>query len=77
MFPDVITFEDALAKESFPAPPGHHVTGITVPHHLLAADLIARGFRCAAGGNYERIILLSPDHFRRSRQPFATTSGTF
>jgi AmmeMemoRadiSam system protein B len=77
MFRDVITFEDALAKESFTAPPGHHVTGITVPHHLLAADLIARGFRCAAGGNYERIILLSPDHFRRSRQPFATTSGTF
>ena len=77
MFHDVITFEDALAKESFPAPPGHHVTGITVPHHLLAADLIARGFRCAAGGNYERIILLSPDHFRRSRLPFATTSGTF
>jgi AmmeMemoRadiSam system protein B len=77
MFRDVTTFEDALAKESFPAPPGHHVTGITVPHHLLAADLIARGFRCAAGGNYERIILLSPDHFRRSRRPFATTSGTF
>ena len=77
MFRDVITFEHALAKEPFPAPPGHHVTGITVPHHLLAADLIARGFRCAAGGNYERIILFSPDHFKRSRQPFATTSGTF
>ncbi len=53
------------------------MTGITVPHHLVAADLIARGFRCASGGIYERIILLSPDHFRRSRLPFATSRGVF
>jgi Bacterial capsule synthesis protein PGA_cap len=33
----------------------HRVTGITVPHHLVAADLIARGFRCASGGSYERL----------------------
>ena len=77
MFRDAAVFDEAIAKESFATPSGHHVTGITVPHHLLAADLIARGFRCAAGENYERIILLSPDHFRRSRLPFATTSGTF
>ena len=77
MFDDSAVFEEALAKESVAPPPGRRVTGIVVPHHLMAADLIARGFRCASGGTYERIILLSPDHFRRSRLPFATTVGTF
>lgn len=77
MYDDAAVFEQALAKECATPPPGHHVTGITVPHHILAADLIARGFRCASGGLYERIILLSPDHFRRSERPIATTSKTF
>src|SRR3954468_4306078 len=77
MFADAAVFEKALAEEASPAPAGHRVTGITVPHHLLAAELIARGFRCAAAGKYQRIILLSPDHFRRSRLPFSTTRGTF
>ncbi|HEY5704724.1 MAG TPA: AmmeMemoRadiSam system protein B [Terrimicrobiaceae bacterium] len=77
MYEDASVFERALAKESAAPPAGHRVTGITVPHHLVAADLIARGFRCASGGSYERIILLSPDHFRRSRLPFATTRGAF
>ena len=77
MYEDALVFETALAAEPASPPAGHRVTGITVPHHLVAADLIARGFRCASGGNYERIILLSPDHFRRSRLPFATTYGTF
>jgi AmmeMemoRadiSam system protein B len=77
MYDDPAVFEQALAEESVRAPAGHRVTGITVPHHLVATDLIARGFRCASGGSYERIILLAPDHFRRSRLPFATTRGTF
>jgi poly-gamma-glutamate synthesis protein (capsule biosynthesis protein) len=77
MYDDPSAFERALAKESLSPPTGHRVTGITVPHQLVAADLIARGFRCASGGTYERIILLSPDHFRRSRLPFATSRGAF
>jgi predicted class III extradiol MEMO1 family dioxygenase len=77
MYDDPSAFEEALAKESPSPPTGHRVTGITVPHHLVAADLIARGFRCASAGTYERIILLSPDHFRRSRLPFATSRGAF
>ena len=44
-----------------------------MPHHLLAADLIARGFWAASAGSYDRIILVSPDHFNRSRRPLATT----
>lgn len=46
------------------------VTGITVPHHLLAADLMARGFWAASGGDYDRIVLISPDHFRAVKADF-------
>ena len=44
-----------------------------MPHHLVAADLIARGFIAASGNSYDRIILLSPDHFNVSRRTLATT----
>ena len=76
MYEDTLVFEKALTAEPSPPTAAHWVTGITVARHLVAVDLIARGFRCASGGSYERIILLSPDHFRRSRLPFATTFGT-
>lgn len=39
------------------------VTGITVPHHLLATDLIVQAFNFASAGKYEQILLFSPDHF--------------
>lgn len=58
-------------KPAFTPPPG--VTGITVPHHLLAADLIARGFWAASAGTYDRIILISPDHFHKVSKAFGTT----
>jgi hypothetical protein len=47
MYEDAVVFETALSAESALPPAGHRVTGITVPHHLVAVDLIARGFRCA------------------------------
>src|SRR3974377_268936 len=36
------------------------ISGLTVPHHLLAADLIAEAFSRLQGQNYRRIIILSP-----------------
>lgn len=51
------------------------VTGITVPHHLLAADLIARGFWAASAGTYDRIILIGPDHFDLVPRGFAVAQG--
>ena len=66
-------FLSAIAAERRPPAAGLHVTGISVPHHLLAADLIARGFRAASGSQYDRVIIVSPDHFSRSRRPMATT----
>jgi len=53
------------------------ITGITVPHHLLAADLIAEAFTRAAKQDYRRIIILSPDHFDRSRTPAAVAVRGF
>src|SRR5262245_39154303 len=73
MFTERQPFLEAIEKERPQDRPGITVTGVTVPHHMLAADLIARGFWLAAGGSYERIIVVSPDHFYKSRKPLATT----
>lgn len=53
------------------------ITGVTVPHHLLAADMIASTLRLASAGKYERIVLLTPDHFRRATTIAATTTRPF
>ncbi len=53
------------------------ISGLTVPHHLLAADLMAAAFARVQGHNYRRIVILSPDHFHRSRSPFAVTGRDF
>jgi AmmeMemoRadiSam system protein B len=53
------------------------ITGITVPHHLLAADLIADACTRVSGQGYDRIIILSPDHYSRSRTPFAVSQRNF
>lgn len=77
LYPDAGRFLDAIAGErDFPASPTR-LTGITVPHHLVAGHLIARGFRAASGFSYDRVIVLTPDHFSRAAKPFATTSHGF
>ena len=53
------------------------VSGLTVPHHLLAADLIARGFLVAEGQRHDKIVILFPDHFKKTKRPFATTRRSF
>src|SRR5262249_7568743 len=57
--------------------PHRDVSGLAVPHHLLAADLIARGFCLVSGNHYEKIVILFPDHFKKTRHPFATTKRSF
>lgn len=66
----------AIDKEKRDAP-DVTVTGITVPHHLLAADLMARGFWAVKRRDWKRVIVVSPDHFRQTRKPFATTTVGF
>lgn len=69
-------FLSKIAKSGGPAF-SQRITGITVPHHLVAADLIAEAFSRASGGKYSRIVILSPDHFRRSKTPFCVTRKHF
>jgi AmmeMemoRadiSam system protein B len=64
-------------QQSQATPLAEKITGLTVPHHLLAADLIADACNRVAGQGYERIIILSPDHYARSRTPFAVARRDF
>jgi len=70
-------FEAAIAAEEKLPPYEEHLTGLIVPHHLLVAPLIARGFRLASARTYKRAILLMPDHFRKANSPFATSGKNY
>lgn len=76
LYPDPAVFSTALSGDGPPVIPWR-VTGLTVPHHLLAADLLAGAFSRLAGQNYRRVIILCPDHFTRSRTPFAVADRDF
>lgn len=59
------------------------VWGVIVPHHLLAADVIARTLKPLSHNEYEHIVILSPDHFSRGKSkitvataPLTTTVAT-
>jgi poly-gamma-glutamate synthesis protein (capsule biosynthesis protein) len=76
-YPSAAPFKTAIAETKQIKPLTVHVTGVTVPHHLLAAEMIAHTLRLAAGTQPARIILLTPDHFSRSERPFATSVRDF
>ncbi|UVK40457.1 AmmeMemoRadiSam system protein B [Mesorhizobium sp. AR10] len=76
-YEDAALFRDAIAKVADIEPSNQRLTGITVPHHLLVADLVALGFQAASGFRYKRIVILSPDHFHKTQKPFATTIRGF
>lgn len=77
-YSDPAAFVAALKKsEATVTPLTARVTGVTVPHHLLALDLITDTLRLAQAGTYERILLLSPDHFKRGTTAFSTTGRDF
>jgi len=76
-YDDPTLFNDAIAKVADVEPSNQRLTGITVPHHLLTADLVALGFQAASGFRYKRIVILSPDHFHKTQKLFATTTRGF
>ncbi|MBO6717987.1 MAG: AmmeMemoRadiSam system protein B [Rhizobiaceae bacterium] len=76
-YKDADIFEQAMAKAETIAPATARLSGITVPHHLLADHLMAQGMKLTAGHRYRRIILLFPDHFRTLKQPFGTVRHGF
>lgn len=76
-YTDPAPFLAAIAKaESYP-PSNEKLSGITVPHHLIADHLVALGFRAASGFRYKRVVILSPDHFFEAQKPFATATRGF
>lgn len=58
-------------------PLSQRLTGVTVPHHLLAVDLIAETLFLASQQKVGRIVILSPDHYKRGTTPFSTTTRDF
>jgi len=76
-YSDPALFERAMEKVAAMEPSNERLTGIIVPHHLLADRLVALGFKAASGFRYKRIVILSPDHFRKADKPFATTTRGF
>ncbi|ESZ34427.1 AmmeMemoRadiSam system protein B [Mesorhizobium sp. L2C066B000] len=76
-YSDPTLFTEAIAAVARIEPSNQRLTGITVPHHLLVADLVALGFHAASGFRYKRIVILSPDHFHETQKLFATTPRGF
>lgn len=64
-------------KRTKAVPLAGRVSGITVPHHLLASDLIADTVALASGNAYDRIILLGPDHFFQGKEAVSVTTQAF
>ena len=69
--------KNIAAVEASTHPLPQRITGITVPHHLLAADLIAKTIYQSSGRQPKRILILSPDHFHRGTTPGSTTTRSF
>lgn len=76
-YDDATLFKDAIASVASVQPSNQRLTGITVPHHLLAADLVALGFHAASGFRYKRVVILSPDHFHKTHKLYATSERGF
>jgi len=79
MYHDARLFQWAMGQAAAtpPLPAGTHVTGLTVPHHLLAAPLIAEGFARLKGQSYDRIVILSPDHNSWGKTYFSVPGRDF
>ena len=76
-------FREAAEKADYHADPlPQRITGLTVPHHAPAAEMIATALRLASAQRYDRIVIISPDHHSRGTtlcsttlRPFLTASG--
>ena len=64
-------------KQTEQTPATERITGLIVPHHLLAKEMMAAAFAYAAAGEYRNIILLSPDHFQAGKSDISTTEHDF
>lgn len=79
LFIDLKHFERSWSAAQFvDGHDGRIVAGV-VNHHFLAADLLARFFVSSkkTSPETERIIIISPDHFRRGHAPVSTQSRPY
>ena len=53
------------------------ITGITVPHHLLAINLIAKAFDFASSQKISQVLIMSPDHFNLGDTNISTSLRNF
>lgn len=70
-------FTAAIKAAASIEPLPYTISGLILPHHLLAVDLIARAFASARKGEYRRVVILTPDHFNRGRTPFSVPGRDF
>ena len=77
LYREASQFDEAIASVADHEPSNERLSGITVPHHLVADHLVALGFRAASAFSYKRVIILTPDHFFAAQKPFATTTRSF
>src|SRR6516162_9644976 len=70
-------FLSAIKKAAVRDLPQRSVSGITVPHHLLARDLIAKHFVMASRCFYKRVVVISPDHYNLGRTDISVADGNF
>ena len=70
-------FIEAMEQVSQLEPSKNKVTGVIVPHHMLAPDLIAKGFAFARSGKYKRVVILCPDHFKRTKTTASVPRRSF
>ena len=77
LYTDKSLFLRAMEKARAVPPWTGRVTGLTLPHHLLAADLMAESLAGLRGQRYERIILISPEHYKRGKTPFSVPGRDF
>jgi len=64
-------------KQDKTKPSREIISGLIVPHHLLAKDIIAATFAYASRGDYQNIVLLSPDHFDAGQKEISVTERDF
>ncbi len=76
MYPEKALFENALAKAK-PYPITTRLTGLIVPHHLLARQLSANAFATVASPKWKRVIILGPDHFHLGHSPISVVDADF
>ena len=64
-------------KQTKVTPATTTVTGLIVPHHLLAKNIIADTYSYASAGKYQTIVLLSPDHFLAGKSNVSVSDRDF